>query len=71
MLFIYGGLDPWSATAVDLKKNDKCKKYIKADMHHRCRIGDFEKISRDNIIETLTYWLTGVKAEEETKMLLF
>lgn len=64
MLFIYGGIDPWSATAVDLKHNNKCKKYIKADMHHGCRIKDFEHISRNDIIETLNYWLTGVKAEE-------
>lgn len=57
MLFIYGGLDPWGATAVDLKNNSKCKKYVKGDMHHGCRIKHFEEITRQDIIETLKSWL--------------
>lgn len=57
MLFIYGGIDPWSATAVDLKKNDKCGKYIRGDMGHQCRIRHFEEITKIDIIETLKEWL--------------
>lgn len=57
MLFIYGGLDPWGATSVDLKNNSKCKKYVKGDMHHGCRIKHFEEITRQDIIETLKSWL--------------
>lgn len=57
MLFIYGGMDPWGATAVDLKENSKCRKYVKADMDHTCRIKHFEEITRQDIIETLKSWL--------------
>ncbi|MDL2251500.1 peptidase [Odoribacter sp. OttesenSCG-928-J03] len=57
MLFIYGGLDPWSATAVELKNNYKCNKYVKSDKHHGCRIKDFEAITRQDILDTLKEWL--------------
>ena len=29
ILFVYGGSDPWYATGVDLKKNGKCRKYVR------------------------------------------
>lgn len=57
ILFIYGGMDPWSATGVDLKANDKCGKYVRGDMHHGCRIKHFEEITKQNILETLTDWM--------------
>ncbi|MCC8174546.1 MAG: peptidase [Odoribacter sp.] len=57
MLFIYGGIDPWSATAVDLKVNPACNIYIKGDMHHGCRISSFEAITQQDIMDTLKYWL--------------
>lgn len=57
MLFIYGGRDPWSATAVDLKNNDKCSKYIRGDMDHTCRIRHFEEITKMDILETLKDWM--------------
>ncbi|MDR2129735.1 MAG: peptidase [Odoribacteraceae bacterium] len=59
MLFIYGGQDPWSATAVDLKNNDKCKKFVKADANHACRVNSFESIVREDIIDTIAAWLNG------------
>ncbi len=57
MLFIYGGQDPWGATAVDLKDNENCVKYVRGDMHHGCRIKSFEEITKIDIIETLKDWL--------------
>ena len=57
ILFIYGGIDPWSATAVDLKDNWKCRKYVKADMHHGCRISHFDPVSKEDLIDTLKEWL--------------
>lgn len=57
MLFIYGGSDPWSATAVDLKMNGKCRKYIQGDMNHGCRIANFDPISKEDLINTLKEWL--------------
>ena len=59
MLFIYGGMDPWAATAVDLQKNSKCRKFIKTDMHHGCRISHFDGVVRMDIVETLQEWITG------------
>lgn len=57
MLFVYGGSDPWYATGVDLKKNGKCRKYVRGDMSHACRIKDFDPVSREDLIDTLTEWL--------------
>lgn len=57
MLFIYGGIDPWGSTAVDLKMNGKCRKYVRGDMHHGCRIKHFEGATKQDIIETLKDWL--------------
>ena len=70
ILFIYGGSDPWSATAVDLKKNDKCRKYIKANMDHKCRIASFENLTRSAIVKVLKSWLTGTEVEEEIEEVL-
>lgn len=58
ILFVYGGSDPWYATAVDLKKNDKCRKYVRGDMSHACRIKDIDPVSREDLIETLREWLS-------------
>lgn len=57
ILFIYGGLDPWYATGVDLKKNEKCRKYVRGDAHHGCRIKDFDPVSKEDLISTLKEWL--------------
>ena len=57
ILFVYGGSDPWYATGVDLKKNFKCRKYVRGDMHHGCRIKDFDPVSREDLIDTLEEWL--------------
>ncbi|WP_251620085.1 S28 family serine protease [Odoribacter lunatus] len=57
MLFIYGGKAPWGATAVDLKNNDKCSKYVRGDMGHQCRIKHFEEITKMDILDTLKDWL--------------
>lgn len=71
MLFIYGRQDPWSATAVDLKKNNKCKKFIKADGDHTCRINSFENMTKSAIIKILRSWLDGVEPEEEPEELIY
>lgn len=65
MLFIYGGIDPWNAVAVDLKNNDKCRKYVRGDSGHACRIKDFDPVSREDLIDTLKEWLTEVTARKE------
>lgn len=57
ILFVYGGSDPWYATGVDLKNNWKCRKYVRGDMSHTCRIKDFDPVSKEDLIDTLKEWL--------------
>lgn len=57
MLFIYGGMDPWSSTAVELKGNEKCRKFVRGDMHHGCRIKHFDPASKADLIDILKGWL--------------
>lgn len=57
ILLIYGGKDPWYATAVDPKENWNCRKYVAADLDHKCRIKDFDPVSKEDLIETLKGWL--------------
>lgn len=65
ILFVYGGNDPWYATGVDLKKNWKCRKYVRGDMSHKCRIKDFDPVSREDLIDTLKEWLAEPSAQSE------
>lgn len=65
ILFVYGGSDPWYATGVDLKKNWKCRKYVRGDMSHACRIKDFDPVSREDLIDTLKEWLAEPSAQSE------
>lgn len=57
ILFVYGGSDPWYGTAVELKNNGRCRKYVRGDMGHACRIKDFDPVSREDLIGTLKGWL--------------
>lgn len=57
ILFVYGGSDPWYATAVDLKMNGNCSKYVRGDMGHACKISDMDPVSREDLIDTLKKWL--------------
>ncbi|WP_321299344.1 S28 family serine protease [Marinifilum fragile] len=57
MLFIYGEWDTWSATAVDLKNNTKCKKFVNPEGSHGTRIRNFPAEMKTDIIKTLEEWL--------------
>ena len=57
ILLIYGGKDPWYATAVDPKGNWNCRRYVAGDLDHKCRIKDFDPVSKEDLIETLKGWL--------------
>ncbi|WP_282125271.1 S28 family serine protease [Marinifilum flexuosum] len=57
MLFIYGEWDTWSATAVDLKDNTKCKKFVNPEGSHGTRIRNFPAEMKTEIIRTLEEWL--------------
>ena len=57
MIFIYGEIDAWSATAVELTGETNSIKMVKKGGNHRTRIKSFNETDRDIIIETLEAWL--------------
>ncbi|MBN2598170.1 S28 family serine protease [Labilibaculum sp.] len=57
ILFIYGENDTWSATAVDLKGNNKCKKFVNPEGSHKSRINSFPSEMKKEILNTLEEWM--------------
>jgi hypothetical protein len=60
MMFIYGGLDTWSATAVQLSDAAKSRglvKYVKAGGHHGTRMRNFHPKTQKQMKTTLDKWL--------------
>lgn len=57
MIFIYGEIDAWSATAVELTGETNSIKMVKKGGNHRTRIKSFDEVDRAIIIDTLEKWL--------------
>jgi hypothetical protein len=57
MIFIYGEIDAWSATAVELTGETNSIKMVKKGGNHRTRINSFNETDRVIIIDTLEKWL--------------
>ncbi len=57
MLFIYGGSDPWSASAVDLTRNTNSIKVVKKGGSHITRISNLPDDQKELVIKTLNKWL--------------
>ncbi len=57
MLFIYGGNDPWGASAVELGDNTNCLKMVLQGGSHATRIKDFAPAEQAQIYITLGNWL--------------
>jgi hypothetical protein len=57
MIFIYGEIDPWSASAVELSGNTNALKMVHKDGDHRTRIRSFPDEQKDLIMDTLEEWL--------------
>jgi len=57
MLFIYGGLDTWGSTGVELGNNIKCIKYVMPTGHHGTRIRSFDDKTKTEIISRLKDWM--------------
>ena len=57
MIFIYGEIDAWSGTAVELTGETNSIKMIKTGGNHRTRINSFDEADRTFIIKTLEEWL--------------
>ena len=59
-LFIYGELDTWSATGVELSQQaiDRgLKKYVLKGGHHGARIRHFDKATQEEIVNTIKVWM--------------
>jgi hypothetical protein len=57
MIFIYGEVDAWSATAVELTGETNSIKMVKKGGNHRTRINSFNHEERNFILNTLAQWL--------------
>ena len=57
MIFIYGELDPWTSSAVQLSGKTNALKMVKKGGDHRTRINSFEGAEKEKILSTLGKWL--------------
>lgn len=57
MIFIYGEIDAWSSTAVELTGETNSIKMVKPGGNHRTRINSFNEKDRKIIIDNLEKWL--------------
>ena len=64
MIFIYGELDPWGATAVELNNKSNSLKMVVKNGSHRARITNLDKDQKEQVYLTLEKWL-GVKIERK------
>ena len=60
-IFIYGEIDPWSASGVctwlNCKKKENMRVYVQPRGSHRARIGNMPSGMKEEIIQRLTKWL--------------
>ena len=60
IIYLYGGTDLWSATAMELSGKTNAIKIVKKGGSHRTRIGNLEPEQRELVYSSLEGWL-GVK----------
>jgi len=57
MVYIYGEIDPWSASAVELSGKTNALKMVNEGGDHRTRIKSFPDDEKEKILDTLENWL--------------
>ena len=57
ILLIYGGSDPWTASAANTHGNKKILKVVQPNGSHRTRIGTLPESQRELVMKTLEEWL--------------
>jgi hypothetical protein len=57
MIYIYGEIDPWSASAVELSDKTNALKMVNKEGDHRTRIESFPDEEKERILDTLKKWL--------------
>lgn len=62
IIYIYGGLDPWSAPAVEINEGTNAVNFTLKDGNHYTFIDTFPEAQRNEILDTLEAWL-GVKVD--------
>ena len=65
ILLIYGGNDPWTASAAATRRNKKILKVVQPDGSHRTRIGTLPESQRELVMKTLEKWLNIRKYKAE------
>ena len=62
ILLIYGGSDPWTASAAKTRGNKKILRIIQPGGSHRTRIGTLPEYQRRKVMKTLDEWMNeGVR----------
>jgi hypothetical protein len=57
ILLIYGGNDPWNASAASARGNKKILKVVQPGGSHLTRIGSLPEPQRKLVVETLEKWM--------------
>ena len=57
MIYIYGEIDPWSASAVELSGKTNALKMVHKGGDHRTRIKSFSNEQKEKILDTIEEWL--------------
>jgi hypothetical protein len=57
ILLLYGGNDPWSASAATTHGNKKILKVVQSGGSHRTRIGTLPESQRELVLKTLEKWM--------------
>ncbi len=55
IIYIYGGIDPWSAGMIELTGETNAIRVVQPGADHSVRISDLDE--KDLVIETLEEWL--------------
>jgi hypothetical protein len=57
VLLIYGGNDPWTASAVETGGNKNIVRIVQPGGSHRTRIGTLPESQKQRVMKTLQRWL--------------
>jgi len=57
ILLIYGGSDPWTASAAKTRRNQKILRVVQPGGSHRTRIATMSETQRELVLNTLNKWL--------------
>jgi hypothetical protein len=68
ILLIYGGNDPWTASAAETGGNKRILKVVQPGGSHRTRIGTMSEAQRTLVMDTLNKWLNKSAFEGDSRL---